>query len=71
MPYNTKLANRIRAYLATIPHLEIEEKEMFRGLSFYNLCSISFVLILAVTESKLALNQFGNRSEEIADSISP
>ena len=34
MAYDTKLANRIRAYLAEIPNLKIEEKKMFRGLSF-------------------------------------
>jgi hypothetical protein len=34
MPYNVKLADRIRAYLEEIPNLKIEEKEMFRGLAF-------------------------------------
>lgn len=34
MAYDTKLADRIREYLAEIPNLEIEEKKMFRGLAF-------------------------------------
>jgi TfoX/Sxy family transcriptional regulator of competence genes len=34
MPYNVKLADRIRTYLEDIVNLKIEEKEMFRGLAF-------------------------------------
>lgn len=34
MAYDTKLADRIREYLVDIPNLEIEEKKMFRGLTF-------------------------------------
>ncbi|PZR29179.1 MAG: RNA methyltransferase [Citrobacter freundii] len=34
MPYDTQLADRIREYLADLPGLDIEEKEMFRGLTF-------------------------------------
>ena len=34
MAYDTALANRIRACLAQIPNLEIEEKNMFGGLAF-------------------------------------
>jgi hypothetical protein len=34
MAYDTKLADRIREYLVEIPNLEIEEKKMFRGLTF-------------------------------------
>ena len=34
MAYDTKLADRIRAYLVNIPGLKIEEKKMFRGLTF-------------------------------------
>jgi hypothetical protein len=34
MTYDTKLADRIREYLVQFPKLEIEEKEMFRGLTF-------------------------------------
>ena len=34
MVYNTALADRIREHLAGIPKLKIEEKKMFRGLTF-------------------------------------
>ena len=34
MAYDTKLAERIRQYLEKFPKLKIEEKEMFRGLTF-------------------------------------
>ena len=34
MAYDTKLAERIRVYFLKFPKLEIEEKKMFRGLTF-------------------------------------
>jgi TfoX/Sxy family transcriptional regulator of competence genes len=34
MAYNTILANRIREYLSAFSKLKIEEKKMFRGLTF-------------------------------------
>ena len=34
MPFDQKLADRIREYLSGQPHLEIEEKKMFGGLAF-------------------------------------
>ena len=34
MAFDTKLADRIRKYLAGFPDLKIEEKKMFRGLTF-------------------------------------
>jgi hypothetical protein len=34
MAYDTELADRIRTYLLRFPELAIEEKEMFRGLTF-------------------------------------
>lgn len=34
MAYSTKLAERIRTYLDSIPKIKIEEKEMFKGLAF-------------------------------------
>jgi TfoX/Sxy family transcriptional regulator of competence genes len=34
MAYSTRLAERIRTYLDTVPKIKIEEKEMFRGLAF-------------------------------------
>ncbi|RYZ28535.1 MAG: TfoX family protein [Chitinophagaceae bacterium] len=34
MAYNTVLADRIREYLLKFPKLKVDEKEMFRGLTF-------------------------------------
>lgn len=34
MAYDTKLADRIRAYLVDFPKLKVEEKKMFGGLAF-------------------------------------
>ncbi len=34
MAYDTKLADRIREYLFEFPRLKVEEKKMFRGLTF-------------------------------------
>ena len=34
MAYSTQLAERIRTYLGGIPKIEIEEKQMFKGLAF-------------------------------------
>lgn len=34
MAYDEKLADRIREHLLTVPNLEIEEKKMFKGLTF-------------------------------------
>lgn len=34
MAYDIKLADRIREYLSRVTNIEIEEKEMFRGMTF-------------------------------------
>lgn len=34
MAYDTALANNVRAYLAQVPSIEVEEKEMFAVLNF-------------------------------------
>jgi TfoX/Sxy family transcriptional regulator of competence genes len=34
MAFNTKLADRLREYLAEIPGIDIEEKKMFSGMAF-------------------------------------
>ena len=34
MAYSITLANRVREYLAKIPHITVEEKAMFGGLAF-------------------------------------
>ena len=49
MPYDFKLADRIREYLSTIPSIKIEEKEMFRGLTFRIKAAHQFVAAYAYT----------------------
>ncbi len=34
MAYNTNLVNKVREFLAEIPNIEVEEKEMFSVLNF-------------------------------------
>lgn len=34
MPYDLKLADKVREYLANFPKLKIDEKKMFGGLAF-------------------------------------
>jgi hypothetical protein len=34
MSYDTNLANRVREFLAQLPNIEVEEKEMFAVLNF-------------------------------------
>lgn len=34
MAYNTKLADRVREYLARVPNIQMEDKKMFGGLAF-------------------------------------
>jgi TfoX/Sxy family transcriptional regulator of competence genes len=34
MAYNIELADRVREFLATKPAIKVEEKKMFRGLTF-------------------------------------
>ncbi|QEC44319.1 TfoX/Sxy family protein [Pseudobacter ginsenosidimutans] len=34
MAFNTKLADRLREYLASVPGIRIEEKRMFSGMAF-------------------------------------
>jgi len=34
MPYDDSLVHSVREYLADFPNLEIEEKKMFRGVTF-------------------------------------
>ena len=63
MPYNTKLADRIRAYLAEVPHLEIEEKEMFRGLTFM----VNGKMCISVSGENLMCRFDPTLQDEIAD----
>lgn len=62
MTYNTRLAERIRAYLADIPELEVEEKEMFKGLVFM----VNGKMCINVSGDNLMCRFDPKRQEEIA-----
>ena len=62
MPYNTRLADRIREYLVKFPKLKIEEKEMFRGLTFM----INDKMCVSVSGERLMCRYDPARQEEVA-----
>ncbi len=49
MAYDTKLADRIREYLFEFPRLKVEEKKMFRGLTFM----VNGKMCISVSEDNL------------------
>ena len=63
MTYNTKLADRVREYLAEIPDLEIEEKEMFNVLNFM----VNGKTCVCVSGENLMLRFDPKLQEEIAE----
>jgi hypothetical protein len=63
MPYDLKLANRIREYLSSILKLKIEEKEMFRGLTFM----VNGKMCISVSGDKLLCRFDPERNEEVAE----
>jgi hypothetical protein len=62
MAYDIKLADRIREYLAEFPNLEIEEKKMFRGLTFM----VNGKMCINVSGENLMCRFDPNLQEEIA-----
>lgn len=65
MPYDLKLADRVREYLAELPGLEIEEKEMFAVLNFM----VNGKTCLCVSDDKLMLRFNPVLQEEVAERI--
>jgi TfoX N-terminal domain len=63
MAYDIKLADRIRAYLAEIPDLEIEEKTMFNVLNFM----VNGKTCVCVKDESLMLRFDPNLQEEISE----
>lgn len=63
MPYNLTLANRIREYLAANTSLKIEEKEMFRGLTFM----INDKMCVCVSNNNLMCRYNPNLQDEVAE----
>jgi hypothetical protein len=63
MPYDLAVADGIREYLAKIPKLHIEEKEMFRGLTFM----VNGKMCISVSGDKLMCRFDPERNEEVAE----
>ncbi|MDY7395464.1 TfoX/Sxy family protein [Aureibaculum sp. 2210JD6-5] len=63
MPYNTNLADKIRAYLVNFPNLAIEEKKMFGGLAFL----VNGKMCVNVSKDRIMCRFDPNLEEEIAE----
>jgi hypothetical protein len=63
MAYDIKLADRIREYLVQFPKLKIEEKEMFRGLTFM----INDKMCISVSGENLMCRFDPGLQEEVAE----
>jgi hypothetical protein len=63
MPYNTELADRVREYLCGFPKLKVEEKKMFRGLTFM----VNGKMCVGVSGENLMCRFDPAKQEEIAE----
>lgn len=63
MAYNTQLSDRVREYLAKLPHVEIEEKKMFGGLAFM----VNGKMCVNVSGENLMCRFDPSRLEELAE----
>ena len=63
MAYNTQLADRIREHLVQHPQLHIEEKEMFRGLTFM----VNGKMCICVSDGNLMCRFDPALQEEVAE----
>ncbi len=63
MAYDIKLVDKVREYLAEIPDLEIEEKEMFNVLNFM----VNGKTCICVNGEKLMLRFDPKLQEELAE----
>jgi hypothetical protein len=63
MAYVLKLADRIREYLVRFPKLKIEEKKMFRGLTFM----VNDKMCISVSGENLMCRFDADKHEEIAE----
>lgn len=63
MAYDTKLADRVREYLAEVPGLAIEEKEMFSVLNFM----VNGKTCVCVSGENLMLRFHPALQEEVAE----
>ena len=63
MAYDIELADRIREYLVQFPKLKVEEKEMFRGLTFM----INDKMCVSVSGENLMCRFDPDLQEEVAE----
>ncbi|NND05838.1 MAG: TfoX/Sxy family protein [Saprospiraceae bacterium] len=63
MPYDDHLVDRIREYLAEFPNLEIEEKKMFRGLTFM----VNGKMCISVSGDRMMCRFDPDLHEEVAE----
>jgi len=63
MPYDIILADRVRAYLAEIPNINIEEKVMFNVLNFM----VNGKTCVCIKDKSLMLRFDPNRQEELSE----
>jgi hypothetical protein len=63
MTYNTNLADRVRAYLADVPNIDVEEKEMFRVLNFM----VNGKTCVCISGDNLMLRFDPSRQEELSE----
>jgi TfoX/Sxy family transcriptional regulator of competence genes len=65
MAYDIKLADRIREYLLEYPKLKVEEKEMFRGITFM----VNDKMCVCVSGDNLMCRIDPELQEEVAEKI--
>jgi hypothetical protein len=63
MAYDTNLVNKVREYIAEIPNIEIEEKEMFNVLNFM----VNGKTCICVSGENLMLRFDPSRQEELSE----
>jgi hypothetical protein len=63
MAFDTSLVDRVREYLAEIPNIEIEEKEMFNVLNFM----VNGKTCICVSGENLMLRFDPSRQEELSE----
>ena len=63
MAYDTKLVNRVREYLLKFPKLKVEEKEMFRGMTFM----VNDKMCVSVSGDRLMCRYDPALNEEVAE----
>ena len=63
MAYSITLANRVREYLAKIPHIIVEEKAMFGGLAFL----VNDKMCINIGEDTLMCRFDPEQTEELAE----